>query len=172
MSLSTTQVLNWIEEKTGYDVRNQMHQLQIGKEIGVTAAVAASVAEWSSSYSASKYYINQYCDGASEIISNGLLQGTTCIYNAGVGQHSTDTGYWYGSTLNYFIRDNSSFWAPHFGGTFSAYHWMMLAGIILYFVYTCLQILLNQEYILSEQDLNHTRLSWLHDAIGGVEEEE
>ena len=170
--MNINKTCNWIEEKTGYNIRERMDQLQIGKEIGVTAAVAAFIAEWSSSYSASKNYINQYCDGASEIISNGLLQGTTCIYNAGVGQHSTDTGYWYGSTLNYFIRDNSSFWAPHFGGTFSAYHWMMLAGIILYFVYTCLQILLNQEYILSEQDLNQARLSWIHDAIGGVEEEE
>jgi len=108
---------------------------------GILGIVVISFAiEWYRSWRASQYYISEMCQAASAITSDGILLGTTCLYRAGellsdnVNSHSIDQGYWFGSTLNYFFRDSSSFWHQTFTGVgYSVWHFLIVSGFIVWF---------------------------------------
>ena len=154
-----TQVLKSIQET------HPMDRLYALKDIVLGVGFVAFAIEWYNSYLASQYYVELYCEGA-DLITTKLLLGSTCMYNAGtlltdgVNSHSVDTGYWYGSTLNYFIRDMSSYWAPYFGGTYSVWHWIIGSSILLWIAFSIVQMLLNQEYILDGQDKMRQNQVW------------
>ena len=147
----------WIEE----NLSHPLDRLYALKTVVLGVAFVSFAIEWYRSYLASQHYIDLYCNSADMIVTR-LLIGSDCMYNAGtiltdgVNSHSVDTGYWFGSTLNYFIRDGNIF----IDSSYSVYHWLIVASIVLWFAFSIIQMLLKQEYILDAQDKIRTSQVW------------